>query len=68
MVYASTMENPQIAIIDLDVLNEPYKKTYAYDVLKWLKSNGQAQWARYKGVSYPKYSKQYHRTLPLIVR
>ncbi|KAF2132386.1 hypothetical protein P153DRAFT_383270 [Dothidotthia symphoricarpi CBS 119687] len=41
MVYASSMENPNIAIIDLNhpSLNQPNKKHYAADVVRWLKVN-----------------------------
>ncbi|ORY19703.1 hypothetical protein BCR34DRAFT_595166 [Clohesyomyces aquaticus] len=41
----------QIAVINLDhiSLKEQHKKHQANDLLSWMQSQGQAQWARYKG-------------------
>ncbi|OAL56880.1 hypothetical protein IQ07DRAFT_21612 [Pyrenochaeta sp. DS3sAY3a] len=49
---ASGMTNPFIAIIDMrhpHLKEEPNKILHVEPCLRWLKSNGQAQWARYKG-------------------
>lgn len=50
---ASGMTNPSIAIIDMrhPLLAEPNKMLHVEPYLRWLKSNGQAQWARYKGTN-----------------
>ncbi|KAH7127027.1 hypothetical protein B0J11DRAFT_579445 [Dendryphion nanum] len=53
LTYASSMNDPRIAIINLDhqSLKTPNKKHHAASILSWLKSNGQANWARYKGTA-----------------
>ncbi|KAF3045494.1 hypothetical protein E8E12_008071 [Didymella heteroderae] len=45
------MSNPRLAIIDMNhpTLQEDHKMLHASEVLPWLKSYGQARWARYKG-------------------
>lgn len=46
------MKNAHIAVIDLTSLsNESNKVHHAADVFRWLKSQGLAKWARYKGIS-----------------
>ncbi|KAH6620467.1 hypothetical protein C7974DRAFT_234773 [Boeremia exigua] len=49
--YATSMQHPRIALIDLDAasLQEDHKLHHAADIFRWLKSHGLAQWARYKG-------------------
>ncbi|KAI4911862.1 hypothetical protein J4E90_006679 [Alternaria incomplexa] len=51
LVKASTMFEPRIAVIALDhpLLTEPHKTLPAADVMRMLKAEGQAWWARYKG-------------------
>ncbi|RAR10903.1 hypothetical protein DDE82_000874 [Stemphylium lycopersici] len=51
LVKASTMDNPRIAVVALDhpLLTEPNKTLLAADVLRMLKDDGQAWWAKYKG-------------------
>lgn len=45
------MQNPQLALIDLDAacLQEENKLHHAAEVFPWLKAQGLARWARYKG-------------------
>ncbi|KAJ8107418.1 hypothetical protein OPT61_g8885 [Boeremia exigua] len=49
--YATQMENPQIALINLDApcLKQENRVHHARDVLSWLKSQRLALWAHYKG-------------------
>ncbi|KAJ4989817.1 hypothetical protein SVAN01_04654 [Stagonosporopsis vannaccii] len=49
--YAKSMHQPKIALINLDApsLQEEHKIHHAADVFLWLKSQGLAKWARYKG-------------------
>lgn len=51
--YATEMQQPRIALIDLDApsLNGEHKIHHAADVFRWLKSHGLARWARYRGRS-----------------
>ncbi|KAF3046256.1 hypothetical protein E8E11_008418 [Didymella keratinophila] len=51
MSYAMNMQRPQIAMIDLDTpsLQQPHKVHHAAEIFPWLKSQGLARWARYKG-------------------
>ncbi|KAF7672187.1 hypothetical protein GT037_009697 [Alternaria burnsii] len=51
LVKASTMEDPRIAVVALDhaLLQQPHKTLPAADILRMLKAEGQAWWARYKG-------------------
>ena len=46
-----SMQQPRIALIDLDApsLQEENKVHHAAEVFPWLKSQGLARWARYKG-------------------
>ncbi|KAB2108063.1 hypothetical protein AG0111_0g4548 [Alternaria gaisen] len=50
-VKASTMEDPRIAIVALDhaSLQQPNKTLPAAEIMRMLKAEGQAWWARYKG-------------------
>jgi hypothetical protein len=47
------MVDPQIAIIDLSAksLQAPWKQLKASDILRDLKTIGQAGWARYRGTA-----------------
>ncbi|KAF1933924.1 uncharacterized protein M421DRAFT_105 [Didymella exigua CBS 183.55] len=49
--YAMSMQRPQLALIDLDApgLQQTNKLHHAANVFPWLKSQGLARWARYKG-------------------
>lgn len=49
--YATNMQRPQIALIDLGAssLQEKNKVYHAGEVFPWLKAQGLARWARYKG-------------------
>ncbi|CAN9301975.1 unnamed protein product [Alternaria alternata] len=51
LVKASTMEDPRIAVVALDhaLLQQPNKTLPAAEILRMLKAEGQAWWARYKG-------------------
>ncbi|USP82623.1 hypothetical protein yc1106_09897 [Curvularia clavata] len=51
LVKASAMDNPSIAVVALDhpLLTTPNKTLPAADILRMLKAEGQAWWARYKG-------------------
>lgn len=51
LAYATCMQQPNIALINLDApsLQEQHKLHHAADVFSWLKSQGLARWARYKG-------------------
>jgi hypothetical protein len=48
------MENPQLALISLDALSlqQEHKIHHAADVFPWLKAQGLARWARYRGKSH----------------
>lgn len=49
--YATSMQQPQLALINLNAssLQEAHKLHHAADVFIWLKAQGLARWARYKG-------------------
>ncbi|KAF1366092.1 hypothetical protein EJ07DRAFT_82101, partial [Lizonia empirigonia] len=49
--YATSMQQPRLALIDLNAssLQEVHKLHHAADVFVWLKAQGLAWWARYKG-------------------
>lgn len=51
--YAKDMKQPSIALIDLNspMLQQEQKLHHAAEVFPWLKSQGLARWARYKGKS-----------------
>jgi hypothetical protein len=55
------MQRPQIALIDLDApsLRQENKLHHAAQIFTWLKSQGLARWARYRGTSLQESVKLY---------